>query len=216
MKNVKLYGASGSPYVRKVMVAMMEKGIEFEQVSVMPFNQDQEFQKKSPLRKIPCYEDDNVTLPDSSCILAYLDKKHADKRSLYPNDATQYAECLWLEEYADTKLVEITATPFFERFMAPKFMKRDTDEARIQKVMQEKAPAVFDYLESKVPENDFLFGQQLMAADISIATQFVNFKYGSEAIDAARWPKLAAYIERVHDTQHFQTCMIQDMKAFGG
>jgi glutathione S-transferase len=49
----KLLGAFGSPFVRKVFVALKEKGIPFEHEQVIPFGVSPEYRKISPLGKIP-------------------------------------------------------------------------------------------------------------------------------------------------------------------
>ena len=63
-------GVNASPFVRKVRVALAEKGIDYELNPVMPIGQSPEYLRKSPLGKVPCYEDGDFTLPDSSCIIA--------------------------------------------------------------------------------------------------------------------------------------------------
>ena len=70
----KIHGVNASPFVRKTRVALAEKGIVYELVPVMPIGVSDEFKKISPLGKIPCYQDGDFTLPDSSCICAFLER----------------------------------------------------------------------------------------------------------------------------------------------
>jgi glutathione S-transferase len=70
------------------------------------------------------------------------------------------------------------------------------DAERIAKTLAEDVPAVLDYLESIVPADGFLFGT-LGIADVSIAAFFRNAKFARFTIDAARWPKSAAFVARV-------------------
>jgi glutathione S-transferase len=58
----------------------------------------------SPLGKIPCFQDGDYTLPDSSCIIAYLERTNP-RPALYPEDPKEYGRALFLEEYADSRLV---------------------------------------------------------------------------------------------------------------
>ena len=60
------------------------------------------------------------------------------------------------------------------------------------------APAVLDYLESQVPAKGFLFGE-IGLADISIAVFFRNAAWARFTVDAARWPKTAAFVARALD-----------------
>ena len=56
-----------------------------------------EFKKISPLGKIPVFEaDDGFTLPDSSCIIPYLERVHPEP-SLYPKAAQDFGWALFLE-----------------------------------------------------------------------------------------------------------------------
>jgi len=43
-----------------------------------------------------------------------------------------------------------------------------------------------------------LVGNHFSIADIAVTSPFVNFKFAGEEVDAARWPKLAAYVARMH------------------
>ncbi len=74
------------------------------------------------------------------------------------------------------------------------------DAARIERTLAEGAPSVLDYLEGQLPEDGFLFGP-IGLADIAIASFFRNAAYAGFAIDAARCPKTAAFVERTlaHD-----------------
>ena len=92
-----LHGVSLSPFVRKVRVALAEKSIAYEQVPVMPFNQTDEYFAKSPLGKIPCWEDGEFVLPDSSAIIAYLERVHPEP-ALYPSDPKEFGRALWYED----------------------------------------------------------------------------------------------------------------------
>lgn len=64
-----VYGTGYSPYVRKVLVSLAEKGIAYEHRPVMFHAPDADFQAASPLGKIPAIEDDGFRLADSSAIL---------------------------------------------------------------------------------------------------------------------------------------------------
>jgi glutathione S-transferase len=64
--------------VRKVLVVLHEKGIPYEIDPIVPFFGDDRFSKLSPVRRIPVYTDESVTLCDSSVICQYLEDAHPE------------------------------------------------------------------------------------------------------------------------------------------
>ncbi len=209
-----LHGAILSPYVRKVRVALSEKGIDYEGVSVMPGSQSAEYRAKSPLGKIPCYQEGDFALPDSSAILAYLERAYP-KPALYPSDPQQYARALWYEEYADTKIAQVCTVGFFQRFVQAILMKKPVDEEAIRKALTEDAPPVFDYLEKELSDREFLAGGQFSVADIATASFFVNMEHAGDRVDASRWPRLTDYLARIHGRPSYKAIIEQEKAAIG-
>ncbi len=206
-----IHGPILSPFVRKVLITLEEKNQAYELKMVMPFSTPPEFAEISPLKKVPVFEDEHITVPDSSIICQYLDAKYPEN-SIYPTDHVAKAHCLWLEEYADTKLAEcFGANLFFERIVK-KMMKQEPDEAKVQRNLENKVPPMQDYLEKTAPETGFLGGDRLNIADISLGTHFLNARYARHEVDAERWPKLAAYINRVLTSTAFKTRIDDEAK----
>ncbi len=206
-----LHGVNLSPFVRKARFALEEKGIAYEQIQVLPFGQTPEFLKISPLGKIPVWQDGDFIVPDSSVIIDYLERTHPTP-ALYPSDPKLRARALWYEEYADTKVVEVLTTVFFQRFVNPKFMQQPTDEALVEETLRDRIPPVFDYLEQEIGDNEVLVGSQYSIADLAVSSPFVNFALGGEEVDAARWPVLAAYVQRCQ-SRPAQKKVIEDEQA---
>ena len=209
-----LYGAFGSPFVRKAIVVLSEKGIKYEHEPVVPFGPNVEYRKIHPLGKIPAYRDGERTLPDSSVIAAYLERTHPEP-ALYPTDPYDYARALWYEEFGDGGLAPVLgAKIFFARVIGPRFMNQPADESAIKKVLDEEVPPLFDYLEKEIGDKQYLIGNRFTIADIGIATQFVNFKLAGCSVDKKRWPKLAAYVERIHERPSFKAVIETEVAAF--
>ena len=210
-----VYGVLGSPYVRKVLVALAEKGIAYDREDVLPVNVSAEFRKMSPLGKIPAYRDGDRTLADSSVIIAYLEKTKPEP-PLYPADAYDYARALWFEEYGDGGMIPgVGPKIFFQRIVGPRFFKHTTDEAIVSKAVNEELPPMFDYLEGEVGNREWLVGNRFSIADIGVATQFVNLMLAGVTVDATRWPKLATYVGRVHARPSFANVIVQEKKMLG-
>jgi glutathione S-transferase len=208
-----IHGVSPSPFVRKVRVAMSEKGLDYDLEPVMPGNAPESFKKISPLAKVPVYQDGEFVLPDSSVIVAYLERAHPEP-PLYPSDARDLGRALWFEEYADTKIVDVIGPIFAQRFIQRLLFKQESDEAIVERQMTLMVPPVFDYLESEVPEEGWMVGDAFGVADISLGTTFVQLRHGAEQIDAARWPRLAAYAGRVLARESFAELIVEEEAAF--
>lgn len=208
----KLHGVNLSPFVRKVRVALAEKNIAYEQDPVLPFGPREELMKISPLGKIPVYEEDGFTVPDSSVIISYLEQTHPNP-PLYPSDPRDRARALFLEEFADTRILERVQPVFFERVVNPRFMNKETDSARVEEALKEGLPPVLDYLESQVSQGDAAVAGRFSVADIAIGSFFVNLMHAGEKVDASRWPKLAAYLEAVHARPSFKALIEEESKA---
>jgi glutathione S-transferase len=198
---MKIIGSYVSPYVRKVLACMALKGVtDYEIDPITPFFGDDEFARLSPLRRIPVLIRDDLVLTDSSVICAWLDEAFPGP-SLLPESPDDRARARWLEEYADTRMGDVFIWGlFYQKMVCPLVWGEPGDAARIEKTLAEDAPSVLDYLEGLLPESGFLFGG-IGLADVAIASFFRNAAYAGFAIDAARWPKAAAFVDRAlaHD-----------------
>lgn len=71
---IKLYGFTLSNYFNMAKMALIEKGIEFEVVTIQG-NQEESFLAKSPMGKVPCIEtEDGQFLSETNVIIEYLDE----------------------------------------------------------------------------------------------------------------------------------------------
>lgn len=207
----RLHGVNLSPFVRKVRAALAEKGIEYRLVPVVPFGVSDEFRKLSPLGKIPVFEeDDGYALPDSSVILAYLERTRPSP-ALYPADAREFGRALFLEEWADTRLIEACGPVFFERYVAVRLLKRAPDENLIRACLEQRQPAAFGWLEPLVAGREFAVGSQLSVADLAIASPFVNLRHAGAELDAARWPGLSRYLEGIWERPSFEALLQEEL-----
>jgi glutathione S-transferase len=197
---MKIIGSFVSPYVRKVLACMHLKGLDYEIDPITPFFGNDEFRRLSPLCRIPVLIDGDFSASDSSVICAYLDEAYPGP-SLLPADPKDRARARWLEEYADTRLGDVFIWGlFYQKIVHPLVWGEPGDQQRIAKVLAEDAPAALDYLEGELPESGWLFGT-FGLADIAIASFFRNAAYADFEPDAARWPRVASFVQRAlaHD-----------------
>lgn len=195
---ITLYGAVLSPFVRKVRVALDVKALTYERVHVDPFKlpNDFDYQEISPLQRIPALQDGDFSIADSAAIAAYLDAKYPGA-ALYPSEPEAKAQAIWFEKFGDYELAPVATFRFFRNRVVMPLLGRASDEDAYSEGLNTLLPPLMDYLESQLNTHGFIVGDTLCIADIAIASQFVNMSLGQVSIDTNRWPKAAAYNQRV-------------------
>jgi glutathione S-transferase len=201
-----LYGVQLSPFVRKVEVTLREKGAEFElePVNIMPM--PDWFKEISPARRIPVLRDrslgEDATLSDSSAICAYLERKFPEP-ALYPKGDFDYGRAIWLEEFADSDLAGRIGLGLFRPILMARMQKKEPDLDAVRKTMNEQLPRLLDYFEGEIAGREFFVGDAFSIADIAVASQTINLELVAGKLDAARWPQLAAFTDRIQARASF-------------
>jgi glutathione S-transferase len=207
-----IYGATVSPFVRKVMVFAGEKGIAVELKPMIPSKENAELVAVSPFGKIPGLRDGDFTISDSSAIVAYMDAKKPDP-VLIPADPQSRARTVWYDEFADTILTTVMGKVFFNRVVAPKFLGQPGDMAAADAAERDELPPLLAYLEGVMPASGFLVADKFSLADISVASPLVNFEHSGVTIDAARYPKVSRFAAAMHERPSFAPIIAQE-RAF--
>ena len=189
---IKVHGVLLSPFVRKVMLALEFKGMAYENAPVFPGADDPAFRAISPLGKIPVLEHDDFAIPDTSVICRYLERLQPEP-ALYPADPREEARACWLEEFADSKLMDALGTLFQQVFLRPNMLGEATEEAVVAEIREQRLPPLLDYLEGEVGEGLALVGDAPSIADLSVLTCFMQGRYGGFEVDAGTHPKLARW-----------------------
>jgi glutathione S-transferase len=207
-----LFGSSFSPFVRKVMVAAAEKGIDLPVQNVRIGDQNPDFRRASPFGKMPAFADGDFAVSDSTAIFTYLEAKYPTP-ALLPADPAERARAIWFEEFADTMMSTIVYKCFFNRVVGPLFMKQPGDEAMAVEGETKDLPPLLAYLEGVVPEpGQFLVGNSLSIADISVAAMFVNFDHARCAVDRSLYPRTYAWAEAMHARPSFAPIIATERK----
>ena len=217
---MKLYGASLSPFVRKVLLFAAEKGVELEQVPTVFGRPDPEFLATSPFGKIPGFADGDFRISDSTAIVTYLEAKYPEP-ALFPSDPKERARAVWYEEFVDTILVPASGKVFFNRVVAG-LIGREGDMAVADKAAAEEMPPLYAYLEGVVPPasagagcEGWLVGDRLSIADIAVASPFVNMMLCDCAPDPATYPKLCAWVTRWFERPSLKALIARDKAMLG-
>lgn len=203
MQPVEIVGSYVSPYVRKVLVCLDLKGIDYRIDPIVPFFGNEQFTDISPVRRIPVLIDESITLSDSTVICEYLEERYPSP-PLYPSTPQARARARWLEEFADTRLGEVFIWRYFNELVIKRFVwGEETDGAVIKNTLEIEIPSVLDYLERELPSEGAFFFGEIGIADIAVAAFFRNANFAGFAIDADRWPITAAFVARTLDHPSF-------------
>ena len=194
-KTATIIGGPVSPYVRKVLAVCEMKGVPYRLDPIVPFFGDDSFSALSPLRRIPVFIDDKVSLCDSTVICEYLEDRYPTPRIL-PGDHALRAQARWLEEFADTRMGDVFIwRVFYEAVILPFIFQKPRDKEKIAKAVADQLPDVMDYLERIAPSSGFL-ADEVSMGDIAVAIPFSNLRWARVEPDKARWPKACAWVDR--------------------
>lgn len=203
-----IYGVPLSIHVRKVIVTALEKQLDHRVEAVFPFDPPPGWRELSPTGKIPALRHGDVTLADSSVIVAYLEKRFPE-RPLNPSDPAQFARAIWFEEYIDGQIAPDVIALFRQKVLGPMVHKKPTDEAAVRRLLQEDLPPKLDYLEQSLDGEYFVDGR-LSIADITLACDLMVFHYLGFALDRGRHPKLAAHFRRMLARDSFRQALVAE------
>lgn len=166
---LKLYGMTYSNYYNMIKAVMIEKGMTFEEIHVLP-NQEPDFLPKSPMGKVPCLETDQGFLTETGVMIDYIDSL-GEGPSLYPKDLFQRAKVHELIRYLEL-YIELPARRLYGDVF---FAKPASDaEKAIVKLQLEKGFAALARLAKFQP---YLAGNELSYADF-----YYRFSVGSATI----------------------------------
>jgi glutathione S-transferase len=195
---LKIHGVPISVHTRKVIVVALTKGLEYENlpvVPVVPGSAPANWRELSPTGRIPAITDGDFTLCDSAAICAYLDRLYPDP-AVYPAAARDYARALALEQYAGHLFAEVVRPLFHETVVHPRIRQIPTDPERIRDVLGRVVPEQFGYLEREL-RGDWLVDGAPSVADFAVASNLITYRYLGFDLHADRFPMLAAHFERV-------------------
>ncbi len=193
-----LYGSPLSPFLRKAAGVCMAKGVAFEVEGVNIFAPPPWFLDISPMKRIPVLRDRSVaeegvagTVPDSSAICAYIEKKHPAP-ALYPEDPMDYAQALFIEEFADTSLAVAGGIGIFRPIFFAITKGEEPGLEKARDAWANQLPPIFDILERRLDGRAWFVGDALSIADIAVACVLMQVSLVAET-PLDRWPGLAAH-----------------------
>lgn len=210
---LKLHGVAISNYYSMVKLALLEKGIDFEEVRTPP-SQDPEFLAVSPMGKIPCLETPNGFLSESVAIIEYLEDLDPDP-PLYPLDAFESGKVRQLVQllvlYIEMPARRLLTHVFFGSDLA------DHTRQEVQEALDRSLPA----LQRVAKFSPYATGGTFTAADIVcyytgiLVTLMTEKVYGVDRmLEVEGYSDWLEVMRKRPNVQEVDACMHETMKAF--
>jgi len=187
---MKLYYAPGACSLSPHIV-LREAGLPFELERVDLYSKKTEkgadYYKINPKGLVPTVTlDTGETLTEGPAIVQYLADRKPESGLVPPAGSMErYRQQEWLN-YVTSELHK-TFSPLFS----------DKTPEAFREMVKDKLAKQFDYLNQRFATHQFLAGSKFTAAD-AYAFTVINWSRAPQvAIDLARWPNLAAYMDRI-------------------
>lgn len=161
---IKLCGFRLSNYHNKVLVALYEKGIPFEEDAGVKPSQDPAYLALSPMGKVPYAEIDGTRLCESEVILEYLEDAYPQK-PLLPKDPMARAKVRELVAVIELHL-ELVARRLYGKLFGrevPDDVRQAAEKDLAKGIRALKALAKFD---------PYIAGREFTLADCAAAVHF--------------------------------------------
>jgi glutathione S-transferase len=191
---IKLYDAVPSSNSDRVKIALREKGLAYDRVTLVLANKDQkrpEFLKLNPYGKVPVIDDDGKILFESCIINEYLDEKYPNP-SLMPIDPYLRSRGRMLIDYA----LNYTHEPYWA--LRGEMLKPAGE--RNKTIIEEKHRSLRDllqYLDTALGDRNYFLGD-FSLTDIAIIPRALRMEaYG--ALPAPSLPCLNAWLQRMKE-----------------
>ena len=193
MSMIKLYTFPPSTNSRKVRIALLEKGLEFERVNVDLSKREQknpEYLKIHPFGQIPALDDEGFVIYDSTVINEYLEDEYPYP-PLMPSDSEGRARARLMEDFRDTHF-----NPYFVHILQEtRKPEGERDEQRIQNAKAEITKGL-DRIESELQDREYLAGP-FSLADVAFMSNLELLDRFSIPVDANKYKQTVAWIDRL-------------------
>lgn len=197
---IRLCGMRISNYHNKVRVALLEKGVAFEEDAGVKPSQKDEYLALSPMGKVPYLEVDGVRLRESSVILEYLEDAYPDK-PLLPRDAVGRARVREIVIFVELHMELVVRRLYGGLFFGGSFS--DETKLRVEKDIAKGVRA----LRAVAKFEPYIAGKELTIADcaafahlplVSLVTKTV---YGRDYLEDV--PQVKPYLKMLGERPAF-------------
>ncbi|MBR0556249.1 glutathione S-transferase family protein [Ciceribacter sp. L1K23] len=170
MDKPRLFGADYSVYVRSARLALHEKGVDHDLISVdvfPPSGPSPEHLVRHPFGKIPVFEHDGFRLYETGAITRYIDEAFAGP-ALQPSDPQPRARMNQVISIADGYLYPHLVWGLYVELVSKAEGGELPDTARLERA-RELAPVCLKALSDIVGSKAWFAGESLSLADLHVA-----------------------------------------------
>jgi glutathione S-transferase len=190
---IKLYTFPPSTNSRKVRIALLEKGLEFQRVNVDLTKREQknpEYLKIHPFGQVPALDDEGFVLYDSTVINEYLEDEYPYP-PLMPSDSEGRARARLMEDFRDNHF-----NLYFVHIMQE--TRKPESDRDLQRIESAKAEIIlgFDRIESELQGKEYLVGT-FSLADVAFMSNLELLDRFNIAVDPVKYKNTVAWIARL-------------------
>lgn len=190
---IKLYHFPLSTNSRKVRIALIEKGLDFERVLIDLSKKEQkspEYLKIHPFGQVPAIDDDGFIVYDSTIINEYLEDEYPYP-ALLPEDSEGRARARMMEDFRDNYF----NPPFIEIIHEVRYKAEGQRDAKVIDHAKAEIVKCFDRIEKELGGKEYLAGP-FSLADIAFMPNIDLLERFRVPVDA-EYKNLRAWIERL-------------------
>lgn len=190
---IKLYHFPLSTNSRKVRIALIEKGLEFERVLIDLAKKEQknpEYLKIHPFGQVPALDDEGFILYDSTIINEYLEDEYPYP-PLMPKDSEGRARARLMEDFRDNCF----NPPFVEIIREVRSKPEGQRDLKVIENAKAEIAKCFYRIEKELEGREYLAGT-FSLADIAYMANFDLLERLAIPVDA-KYKDLLAWMERL-------------------
>jgi glutathione S-transferase len=188
---MKLYDNAFSPFARKVRLVLDWKGLAYEATDGLDKANARALAAVNGRIEVPTLIDGDVTVVNSSDIVAYLEHAHPE-RPVYPADPAGRVRARAWERCADTVIDPILADISYWSWAE----RSDQMPAGMKEAAQGDLDRIYDALERDLEDREFVCGE-VSIADLALFPHLSAVRPLGVPFSAERHPRLSAWLKRM-------------------